>query len=49
MNTLTGEDDTLTARWTKCRVCGQATSQPPVCWDLRCEIAYEDREPDSNL
>lgn len=33
----------ITPRWTKCAICGQATSQPPVCCDLRCEMAYENR------
>jgi hypothetical protein len=33
----------LAPRWGKCRICGQATSQPPVCWDLRCEIEWEKR------
>lgn len=34
----------LTPRWSKCVICGQATSQPPVCFDLRCERAYEERD-----
>jgi hypothetical protein len=36
-----GDEIALAPRWGKCRVCGQATSQPPVCWDLRCEIEWE--------
>lgn len=38
-----GDEGDLAPRWGKCQVCGQATSQPPVCWDLRCETEWEKR------
>lgn len=28
-------------RWTTCQICGTRTPQPPVCFDLRCEIEIE--------
>lgn len=31
----------ITPRWTKCVICGHATSQPPVCWDYKCEQELE--------
>ena len=34
----------LPPRWTDCVVCGDRTPQPPVCGDLRCEIALNEQE-----
>lgn len=31
--------------WTRCVVCNSPTAQPPVCFDLRCEMAIQDVSP----
>lgn len=31
----------ITPRWGKCLICEAPTSQPPVCYDLTCELEYE--------
>lgn len=33
----------ITPRWGKCAVCGEETSQPPVCWSYSCEMEFERR------
>lgn len=33
----------IEARWTNCVICGAVTAQPPVCFDLRCEIELNER------
>lgn len=44
MSIIHGDESPIKDRWTKCVVCGQPTSQPPVCWDLRCEYELESRD-----
>lgn len=31
------------ARWSRCVICGMPTAQPPVCFDLLCEIEINRR------
>lgn len=38
MSDLTIQPIDVPPRWTTCVVCGNPTSQPPVCFDLRCEL-----------
>lgn len=40
MSDLTIPSVDVPPRWTRCVVCGNPTSQPPVCHDLRCEVDH---------
>jgi hypothetical protein len=44
MSDLTIPEYDMPPRWTTCAVCGNATSQPPVCHDLRCENEHYNRK-----
>ena len=44
MSDLTIPEYDMPPRWTTCVVCGNATSQPPVCHDLRCENEHYNRK-----